>query len=98
VVEWSRGGVDAATWSFSQPRPLRIREPDPTTDGPTTVDDVPTPPPSAAGATTVSRWAYESTTGTGITTPTASAVPGGAGLAALAFGAAGLRGRRRSRN
>ena len=49
-------------------------------------------------STTVSRWAYESQLNTGITTPTASAVPGGAGLAALAFGAAGLRGRRRSRN
>lgn len=48
-------------------------------------------------STTVSRWAYESQVGTGITTPTASAVPGGAGLAALAFGAAGIRGRRRHR-
>lgn len=45
-------------------------------------------------STTVSRWAYE-TSGGGITTPGASAVPGGAGLAALAFGAAGVRGRRR---
>ncbi|MFZ9692696.1 MAG: hypothetical protein ACO3EP_11715 [Phycisphaerales bacterium] len=49
-------------------------------------------------STTVSRWAYESQVNTGITTPTASAVPGGAGLAALAFGAAGLRVRRRRRN
>jgi hypothetical protein len=49
-------------------------------------------------STTVSRWAYESDLNTGIMTPTASAVPGGAGLAALAFGAAGLRGRRRSHN
>lgn len=48
-------------------------------------------------STTVSRWAYESQVGTGITTPGASAVPGGAGLAALAFGAAGVRGRRRHR-
>ncbi|MFM1889266.1 MAG: hypothetical protein RLZZ565_23 [Planctomycetota bacterium] len=49
-------------------------------------------------STTVSRWAYESVINTGIRTPTVSAVPGGAGLAALALGAAGLRGRRRSRN
>ncbi len=46
----------------------------------------------------ISRWAYESQTNTGITTPAASAVPGGTGLAALAIGAAGLRGRRRGRN
>lgn len=46
----------------------------------------------------ISRWAYESTPNTGILTPTATAIPGGAGLAALAIGAAGLRGRRRSRN
>ena len=50
------------------------------------------------GTLTVDRWAYESDSNTAIQTPTASAVPGGAGLAALAFGAAGLRGRRRSRN
>ena len=48
-------------------------------------------------STTVSRWAYESTVNTGITTPSVSAVPGGAGLAALALGAAGVRGRRRPR-
>lgn len=39
---------------------------------------------------TIHGWAYEAGS---LTTP--SAVPGGAGLAALAFGAAGLRGRRR---
>jgi hypothetical protein len=45
---------------------------------------------------TVFSWSYDDT-GNPITIgPTA--VPGGAGLAALAFGAAGLRGRRRSRN
>jgi len=55
---------------------------------------------------TVSRWAYESEVGTGITTPNESfngggggggggAVPGLGGLAALACGAAGMR---RSRN
>ena len=53
---------------------------------------------NVAGTLTVDRWAYESDFNTAIQTPTASAVPGGAGLAALAFGAAGLRGRRRSRN
>jgi hypothetical protein len=42
---------------------------------------------------TIHAWAYS--TGS-ITAP--SAVPGGAGLAALAFGAAGLHGRRRRRN
>jgi hypothetical protein len=44
-------------------------------------------------------WAYNDTGGSinaGQVAP--SGVPGGAGLAALAFGAAGLRGRRRSRN
>jgi hypothetical protein len=44
-------------------------------------------------------WAYNDTGGSinaGQVAP--SAVPGGAGLAALTFGAAGLRGRRRSRN
>ena len=48
---------------------------------------------------TLGRWAYD-TSGTAITAGQiiTSAVPGGAGLAALAFGAAGLRGRRRSRN
>lgn len=49
-------------------------------------------------STTVSRWAYESTLNTGITTPTASAVPGAGGVLALAIGAAGIRGRRRGRN
>ena len=43
----------------------------------------------------ITGWAYESTINTGITIPAPSAVPGGAGLAALACGAAGLRGRRR---
>jgi hypothetical protein len=47
---------------------------------------------------TVHGWAYESTLNQSITIGAPSAVPGGAGLAALAFGAAGLRGRRRSRN
>lgn len=42
--------------------------------------------------------AYESTANTGILAGGATAVPGGTGLAALAFGAAGLRGRRRNRN
>ena len=51
------------------------------------------------GIFSVARWAYEDTLNQGITTPAAaSAVPGGAGLAALAIGAAGLRGRRRGRN
>ena len=48
---------------------------------------------------TVSRWAYESQLNTAIAAGvTPAAVPGGAGLAALAVGAAGVRGRRRSRN
>jgi hypothetical protein len=46
---------------------------------------------------TVYSWSYDDT-GNPITIGPPSAVPGGAGLAALAFGAAGLRGRRRSRN
>jgi hypothetical protein len=45
----------------------------------------------------IHSWAYNSVAGQSITTG-ASAVPGGTGLAALAVGAAGLRGRRRSRN
>ena len=47
----------------------------------------------------VNGWAYDNT-GASVLAGVggASAVPGGAGLAALAFGAAGLRGRRRSRN
>ncbi len=47
---------------------------------------------------TLGRWAYEDT-GIAITAGQISLnlVPGGAGLAALAFGAAGLRGRRRGR-
>ena len=47
----------------------------------------------------VNSWAYDNT-GASVLAGVggASAVPGGAGLAALAFGAAGLRGRRRSRN
>ena len=47
---------------------------------------------------TVHSWAYNSVAGQAITIPGAAAVPGGTGLAALAFGASGLRGRRRSRN
>lgn len=46
----------------------------------------------------ITGWGYDdsgSTLGAGVT---AAAVPGGAGLASLALGAAGLRGRRRSRN
>ncbi len=48
---------------------------------------------------TLGRWAYENT-GVAITAGqiSLSPVPGGAGLAALAFGAAGLRERRRHRN
>ncbi|MGA0287938.1 MAG: hypothetical protein ACO3QA_13035, partial [Phycisphaerales bacterium] len=46
---------------------------------------------------TVYSWSYDDS-GNPITIGPPSAVPGGAGLAALAFGAAGLRGRRRSRN
>ncbi len=45
----------------------------------------------------VTGWAYENTAGQSITIGGAAAVPGGAGLAALAVGAAGLRGRRRVR-
>lgn len=45
---------------------------------------------------TIHGWAYNSVAGQLISTP--CAVPGGTGLAALAVGAAGLRGRRRSRN
>ncbi len=47
---------------------------------------------------TITGWGWDdsgATIGAGVT---ASAVPGGAGLAALAVGAAGLRGRRRGRN
>ncbi len=46
----------------------------------------------------ITGWGYDdsgNTLGAGVT---AAAVPGGAGLASLALGAAGLRGRRRSRN
>lgn len=48
---------------------------------------------------TLGRWAYEDT-GVAITAGQISLtpVPGGSGLVALAFGAAGLRGRRRGRN
>ena len=55
--------------------------------------------PISGYSATLGRWAYD-TSGTAITAGQIipSAVPGGAGLAALAFGAAGLRGRRRSRN
>lgn len=52
----------------------------------------------SGGDYTISRWAYEDQVGVGLLTPgSPSAVSGGAGLAALAIGAAGLRGRRRSR-
>lgn len=47
---------------------------------------------------TVHGWAYNSVAGQSITIGSPAAIPGGTGLAALAFGAAGLRGRRRSRN
>ena len=48
---------------------------------------------------TLGRWAYDNTGATVFAGQlSGSAVPGGTGLAALAFGAAGLRGRRRSRN
>lgn len=46
---------------------------------------------------TVHGWAYNSIAGQSITIGSPSAIPGGAGLAALAFGAAGLRCRRRRR-
>ena len=58
------------------------------------------PGPFTSGySATLGRWAYD-TSGTAITAGQIipSAVSGGTGLAALAFGAAGLRGRRRSRN
>lgn len=54
--------------------------------------------PGSTFSMTIHGWAYESTLNQSITISGAAAVPGGAGLAALAFGAAGLRGRRRSRN
>jgi hypothetical protein len=47
---------------------------------------------------TVHGWAYNDQAGQAITIGPPTVIPGGAGLAALAFGAAGLRGRRRSRN
>ena len=47
---------------------------------------------------TLHGWAFENVAGQSITIGAPSAVPGGAGLAALAFGAVGLRGRRRNRN
>ena len=49
---------------------------------------------------TLGRWAYDDQSGYQLFAGEirASAVPGGAGLAALALGAAGVRGRRRSRN
>ena len=51
---------------------------------------------NAQGVYTLDRWAYETVGGVAAAIPVA--IPGGTGLAALAFGAAGLRGRRRSRN
>ena len=47
---------------------------------------------------TINGWAYNDVAGQSITIGAPAAVPGGAGLAALAFGAAGLRGRRRGRH
>lgn len=47
---------------------------------------------------TITGWGWDDAGGTIAAGATASAVPGGAGLAALAVGAAGLRGRRRSCN
>ena len=54
--------------------------------------------PTAQSYIVITGWGYDdsgNTLGAGVT---AAAVPGGAGLASLAFGAAGLRGRRRGRN
>jgi len=54
--------------------------------------------PTAGSYIVITGWGYDNSgnpLGAGVT---AAAVPGGAGLASLAFGAAGLRGRRRSRN
>jgi hypothetical protein len=51
--------------------------------------------PGSTFAMTVHGWAYESTANQSITISGAAAVTGGAGLAALALGAAGVRGRRR---
>ena len=53
---------------------------------------------NTASYITITGWGWDdsgATIGAGVT---ASAVPGGTGLAALAIGAAGLRGRRRGRN
>ena len=47
---------------------------------------------------TITGWGWDDAGGTIAAGATASAVPGGAGLAALAVGAAGLRGRRRGRH
>jgi hypothetical protein len=58
------------------------------------VPDVGTP---STISMTIHGWAYESVAGQSITIPGAAAVPGGAGLAALVAGAAGLRGRRRAK-
>jgi hypothetical protein len=46
---------------------------------------------------TIHGWAYDNS-GAAITIGGATPIPGGTGLAALAIGAVGLRGRRRSRN
>lgn len=54
--------------------------------------------PGSSLSMTIHGWAYESTLNQSITISGATAVPGGAGLAALACGAVGLRGRRRSRD
>ena len=53
---------------------------------------------AGSSSITITGWGWDdsgATIGAGVT---ASAVPGGAGLSALAVGAAGLRGRRRGRN
>lgn len=62
-------------------------------DGGGILPDVGTP---STISMTIHGWAYENVAGQSITIPGAAAVPGGAGLAALACGAAGLRGRRRT--
>jgi len=50
---------------------------------------------NAQGVYTLNRWAYETVGGVAAQIGAPAPIPGGAGLAALAVGAAGLRGRRR---
>ncbi len=50
----------------------------------------------AQGAYPLNRWAYQTVGGAAAAISAPVAIPGGTGLAALAFGAAGLRGRRRA--